>query len=142
MQIKLIDFHSNDYQKELALRNQVLREPLGLSLSAQDVEGEENHIHIGAFEQDKLIGCLILTPRDNQIMQMRQVAVAPDAREGGVGRQLIEFAESYAKEQGIKQMTLHARKFVSGFYIKLGYEVEGQEYKSLGIPHLNMQKEL
>lgn len=58
------------------------------------------------------------------------VTVAPDARGVGVGRALIETAETWAVEHGVSRMTLsvfghneHARRL----YLSMGYVEEGGE---------------
>jgi predicted GNAT family N-acyltransferase len=37
---------------------------------------------------------------------------------------------------------MHARKSAVGFYEKLGYEIEGDEFEEVTIPHYEMQKTL
>ncbi len=44
------------------LRNEILRKPLGLSFSAEDLEREKDDILMGAFEDDRLLGLLFAHP--------------------------------------------------------------------------------
>jgi hypothetical protein len=48
---------SAEYEMELKLRDQVLREPLGMSLFDEDLSGESADIHLGAFDGGKPRGC-------------------------------------------------------------------------------------
>ena len=52
MPIKMIDHGSHDYQKMVDLRMEILRRPLGLTFSKEDLEKEKHYILIGAFEED------------------------------------------------------------------------------------------
>ena len=49
MKIACIDFGSEEYQAELALRNEILRRPIGLDLYSEDLSKEGMDCHLGAF---------------------------------------------------------------------------------------------
>lgn len=54
------------------------------------------------------------------------LAVRPDLQRKGIGRQMMEEAENWLRQQGCPQAKLQideARSDVAGFYKKLGYEV-------------------
>ena len=141
-EIKSIDFASEAYQAELALRNEILRKPIGLDLYSEDLSQEHKDCHIGAFIDGELVGCLILTPLGNGEVKMRQVA-AREAYQGlGIGRRLVEFSELVAKENKYSAIVLTARKTAVGFYEKLGYRVVGGELMEVGIPHFRMVEEI
>jgi len=138
--IRVINYHSEEYRKELELRDEVLRKPLGMSLFDENLEKEKMDIHIGAFVKNKLVGVLILTPLNLSDIKMRQVAVLETTRSQKVGSQLVQFAEEYAKDKGYALMRLNARKTAVGFYEKLGYEKIGEEFFEIKIPHFRMNK--
>ena len=102
--IRVINYHSEEYRKELELRDEVLRKPLGMSLFDENLEKEKMDIHIGAFVKNKLVGVLILTPLNLSDIKMRQVAVLETTRSQKVGSQLVQFAEEYAKDKGYALM--------------------------------------
>jgi predicted GNAT family N-acyltransferase len=54
----------------------------------------------------------------------------------------MNFAENVARDRGYKVLHMHARKSAVGFYKKLGYEVVGDEFEEVTIPHYEMQKNL
>ena len=87
--IKIINYFSSEYFQELALRNDILRKPLGLSFNLNDLTEEERQIHIGAFNDGLLIGCLLLKPLNSTIIQMRQVAVIEKFRAKGIGKDMV-----------------------------------------------------
>ena len=48
--------------------------------------------------------------------------------------------EAEAARRGYKRVYLHARVIAVEFYVKLGYEVFGEEFIQVTIPHRHMQK--
>lgn len=57
MAIKILDHGSKDYQKMVEMRYNILRKPLGLTFSPEELAREKEDILIGCFEEDKLEGC-------------------------------------------------------------------------------------
>lgn len=142
LEIKIINYGDEDYLNSLELRNKILREPIGLKLSENDTKDEDKQIHFGAFFDNKLVGCLILSPQNEKEVKMRQVAVLPEIQKTGIGRKLVIFAEEYAKNSGFSLITVHARLAVKEFYSKLGYNESGEEFIEQNIPHVYMYKEI
>jgi ribosomal protein S18 acetylase RimI-like enzyme len=73
---------------------------------------------------------------------MRQVAVSDKHQGLGVGRALVDFSEKYAGDNGYSKISMHARESAVGFYLKLGYEVEGEPFEEVTIPHRSMFKRI
>ena len=138
--IKIINFLSTEYFLELALRNEILRKPLGLQFDLSDIEEEEKQIHIGTFNEGILIGCLLLKPLDLTTLQMRQVAVDEKFRAKGLGKEMVVFSEEYSRNLGYKRIILHARDTAIKFYEKLDYKKVGGEFVEVTIPHQEMEK--
>ena len=136
-----IAFGSEEYEAELALRDEVLRRPIGRSIADDDLSGEGDFRHIGAFDGNYLVGCMVLRP-DAKAVRMAQVAVREEYRSCGIGRAMAGFAEACAREMGASVILLHARKTALGFYEKMGFEETGGEFQELGIPHYPMRKDL
>ena len=141
MPLKIIDHGSSEYQLMVDLRNEILRTPLGLKLEKEDIESDRNHILIGAFEEEKLLGCCMLEQDKGKIL-LRQMAVKNDLQGKGIGRALMNFAENIAHDIGYREINLYARKIVAGFYEKSGYKSSGDEFIKLTIPHIVMKKKI
>ena len=124
------------------LRNEILRKPLGLSFDQEELEREKDDILMGAFEDDRLLGCCLLTRMDPVTVRLRQMAVPNNMQGKGVGRALMIFAENIARDLGYKKLCMHARKTAVGFYQKLGYSISGNEFFEVTIPHYIMEKTL
>ncbi len=140
--IKQFDYNSDLYNRELELRNKVLRIPLGLNLYAEDLSSEVSQWHIGAFINSEMVGVLLLVPLDNHEIKMRQVAVNFAFQGKNIGSKLVTFAESLAVSRGYQRMILNARQTAVPFYRKLGYEIVGDVFTEVTIPHFKMQKAL
>jgi len=141
MALQIIDYASQEYRQMLDLRNHILRAPLGLSLTEEDIEQDKNNILIGAFEDKKMLGCCMRV-REEDLLLLRQMAVLNDLQGKGIGRALLHFAEAIAKDIGYKELSMYARKSVSGFYIRMGYTQIGEEFLKVTIPHVMMKKRL
>lgn len=142
LEIKIINYGDDNYLETLALRNKILREPIGLKLSENDIKDENKQIHFGAFFNNKLVGCLILSPQNESEIKMRQVAVLPELQKTGIGKSLIIFAQEYARKKNFSIIITHARLTVREFYSKLGYKSSGKEFEEQNIPHVYMYKNL
>ena len=124
------------------LRNEILRKPLGLAFDASELEREKEDVLMGAFEEDKLLGCCLLTRMDDRTMRLRQMAVPSGMQGKGIGHALMIFCENVARDMGYKRLIMHARKTALGFYEKLGYNIYGEEFMEITIPHYIMEKAL
>jgi ribosomal protein S18 acetylase RimI-like enzyme len=142
MALKIIDYGTEEYQQMLKLRDAVLRKPLGLSFSAEELEKEKNNLLIAAYEDKQMLGCCMLVEEDPQTVRLRQMAVINDLQGKGIGKALMNFAENLARDRGYQKITMHARKNAIGFYEKMGYSTNGKEFLELTIPHYVMEKEL
>ncbi len=142
MPIKVIDHGSEDYQKMVDLRLEILRKPLGLSFTETDLEKEKQDILIGAFEDDELLACCVLTKIGEGTCKLRQMAVRNKIQRTGLGAAMMNYAEQLAKDAGYKKMVMNARKTAKGFYEKLGYEIKGDEFVEVTLPHFYMQKNI
>lgn len=130
------------YNDVFELREQILRKPLGLSLHNEDLSREVNDYILTAYINGELAGCLILTPKGNGTVQLRQMAVAASQQGNNVGRQLVQYAEQFAMDNGYTRIMLHARTTAQGFYDKLGYTARGDVFTEVGIPHIEMEKQI
>lgn len=142
MPLKQIEHGSKEYQQMVNLRMDILRKPLGLTFTKEELAKEAEDILIGAFEEDKMLACCMLTKSDDRSVRLRQMAVQNNLQGKGIGASMMNFAETIARDKGFKKLTMHARKTALGFYEKLGYKVTGDEFTEVTIPHFVMEKKL
>ena len=138
----IIAFGSSEYRSMCRLRDEVLRKPIGLRLTEAEISRDKNDILLACMENGEVIACCILTEKNSDTVQLRQMAVAPDCRRKGLGRELLLYAEKTAEESRYSVIRMHARKTAVGFYEKSGYIVVGEEFTEVGIPHFEMMKRI
>ena len=142
MQVSIIQTGTKEYSSMVDLRMRVLLEPIGIPRSYINPVKEKDDVLIGAFENDELIGCCILTRVDQSTLQLRQMAVDGTLQKKGIGRAIISFAEQIANEKGYQTLMMHARDTVIDFYKKNGYSIAGEQFFEVGIGHHRMEKKL
>ena len=142
MALKIIEHGSPEYEQMLALRENILRKPLGLRFEPVDLACENHDILIGAFEEDDILGCCMLIEENPFTVRLRQMAVYNEKQGKGIGRALMNFAENVARDRGYTLLNMHARKNAVGFYEKMGYQVTSDEFLEVTIPHVVMEKKL
>jgi N-acetylglutamate synthase-like GNAT family acetyltransferase len=138
----MIDHGTKEYQQMVQLRNDILRKPLGLGFDKEELEQEKEDILIGAFEDERILGCCLMSRVDAATLRLRQMAVPNNMQGKGVGRALMIFAENIARDLGYRRLCMHARSTAVGFYQKLGYRTAGNEFTEVTIPHYVMEKDL
>jgi ribosomal protein S18 acetylase RimI-like enzyme len=140
MALKIIDHGSKEYQQMVKLRDVILRKPLGLTFTPEDLEQEKDNILIAAFEDERILGCCMLVEDQPDVLRLRQMAVLNDLQGKGIGRALMNFAENIARDRGYKKLRMHARINAIGFYEKVGYKKFGDQFIEVTIPHYVMEK--
>ena len=115
--------------------------PMELELDEKD--HSENTIHIGYFNDDKLIGVARLIDLDKDVIHIGRVVIDKEYRGQGIGRELIIGCENIA-QQILKRkiiIELSAQIQAENFYKSLGYNrVNDKIYLDAGIEHVDMRK--
>lgn len=142
LQTIIINSSAPEYADVFALREEILRKPLGMSLHNEDLSRDHVDVIMAGKLDGRVIACLMLHHLDAEQVQLRQMAVYNEWQGKGIGRQLVEAAEAYAAAKGYKKMVLHARDIATGFYASMGYAKVGDEFIEVNIPHYIMEKEL
>jgi ribosomal protein S18 acetylase RimI-like enzyme len=133
MAIKQLYYGSKEYNQMVNLRLEIMRKPLGLTFSADELQKEKDDILIGAFDEDEI---------DNTTVKLRQMAVQKNQQGMGIGESMMAFAENIARDKGYRILTMHARDTAIGFYEKFGYKVKGPAFIEVNINHHEMEKKL
>ncbi len=142
MEIQHIDCAHPHYEGAKALRNDVLRKPLGLVLSAQELALDPDREHIVAVLDNKVVGSVSLYMETPIRLRVKQMAVDPNQQGLGIGAKLLQAAEARGRELGALEVMLHARCTALNFYEKQEYETQGDEFTEQGIPHRIMVKRM
>lgn len=136
-------FAGSFYDESVSLRNEILRQPLGLEFTTEELAKEYDDIHFGVFNNDlNLLGCLVLVPVGDGSVKMRQVAIVKSLQGKGIGSALVKASEIFCFDSGYNKIVLNARKEAVSFYLKLGYKKIGDVFIEINIPHFQMIKDL
>ena len=161
---------SSEYALTIALRHTLLRAPLGLHFAKESLDAEKESIHLAGFDPNGVLcACLVLRPSvtpswlevnhetnpyqatiaalDLQAtvaapaFHMRQVAVRQDLQGLGLGRELMNYAHAWVVANSpVRQVYLHARSPVVGFYENAGYTIFGEPFWEVGLEHRAMHR--
>ena len=77
--------------------------------------------------------CRIHFPDEEEAAKIERVSVLEEYRNKGVGRLLIEEAENWIRESGIKKICITSRDEAVGFYEALGYKADYSRQTDTGI---------
>ena len=115
--------------------------PIELELDEKDYS--ENTVHIGYFNDDKLIGVARLIDVDKDVIHIGRVVIDREYRGKGIGRELIIGCENIAQHILKRKIVieLSAQIQAEKFYESLGYNrVNDKIYLDAGIEHVDMRK--
>ena len=76
----------------------------------------------------RLVGCVHLKKINPNTCQLGMLTVKPDSQNKGLGRQLLEEAEAWARSWSCKEMTLliiQTRREMIDWYMRRGYKLNG-----------------
>ena len=150
-----VGWGSAGYALTVALRYDMLREPLGLHFNLNDLDYEQDSVHWAGFsEEGEVLACLVLRLASTtsvlpvgysmeEAYQMRQVAVKPSYQGLGLGRALVLHSQNWLRDQVKARLVfLHARPQAVGFYQRLGYQTYHEPLMEVGLLHTRMFMDL
>jgi GNAT superfamily N-acetyltransferase len=90
----------------------------------QDVmlEDDDEGIHFGYFENNRLVSVISWFRTGENEARFRKFATLTELQGRGIGSRLLEYVIAYSRENRIEKLWCNARKAVSGFYCKFGFE--------------------
>lgn len=138
--VREVQHGSATFARVVALRQAVLRTPLGLHYSAADLAAEHDQFHLALFEDETPLASVILQWQRDAQAKMRQMAVDPAFQGMGFGARLVKALEVEAARRSVQRIVLHARASALGFYERLGYTCVGGTFEEVGLPHRRMEK--
>ena len=126
----------------LRLRRLVFIEEQGVG-EAEELDGlDEAAIHLLALNGGRAVGTARLLVQ-GATGKIGRVCVLPEARGLGLGAALIGAALDVLRGQaGVAVAYLGSQSHATGFYEKLGFVAEGDEFLDAGIPHRHMRRDL
>lgn len=128
-----------DIQDGLNIRKTVFVEEQGVSLDAEIDEFENESKHIVLYHNNTPAAVGRYRNYKDGYAKVERVAVLKPYRKYGYGKDVMKFINQKASEEGYKGTVLNGQSHAKGFYEKLGYITEGDEFLEEGIPHYFMK---
>ncbi len=132
---------SNEWQRAVRLREDILRKPLGSQFSEKELQEEKGYLQVIGLLNDELVATAALVA-EKDVVKMQRVVVDAIHRNGNIGSKMMKYCEDVSLERGFSTIYCHARDSAVRFYIKNGYSAEGEYFDEDEIPHLKMIKSL
>lgn len=148
--------HENNRHDAFNVRASVFMVEQGFSYDFDILDDDDRVVHITAHDSEngEVLGCARIFPSDlewqypdfldiaDDIWVVGRIAVMKDARKSGLGSAILEESEHMARENGAREMHLHAQVRAMPFYKKLGYVEYGGQEDDEGVMHQWMRKSL
>jgi predicted GNAT family N-acyltransferase len=118
-----------------SLRVEVFVVEQGVPIELEWDEADEVSTHAVAYDE---AGQVIATGRLLPDGHIGRMAVRKSARGKGIGSEVLAALLDEAKRLGYSELVLHAQTHAVDFYVKHGFQIEGDEFLESGIPHCRM----
>lgn len=123
------------------IRTEVFVNEQGVSPDIEIDEHEEEAIHVLVKYNGVPAGAGRVRVVDG-MAKLERVCVLAAYRKHKLGAAIMAELEGIAREADLTKAKLHAQTHAAGFYQKLGYTADSDEFMEDGIPHLRMVKKL
>lgn len=124
-----------------AIRQEVFMGEQGFSYEFDSTD--PTALHLTLYEDGRALGCCRLFPGEAPgAWHVGRVAVQKEYRGRGLGARIMEEAERAVRQRGGLCLELSAQTRAAGFYQRLGYVQEGEEYLEEHCPHVFMRKQI
>ncbi|WP_412509763.1 GNAT family N-acetyltransferase [Roseovarius sp. SYSU LYC5161] len=92
---------------------------------------EAGHVYVAVGPDNNLLGFVVFYEDQGNIM-LENLAVFPDAAGRGVGKELIRFCETEARQRGVRTVRLYTNEKMTenlSIYPRLGYVDTGRHFE-------------
>lgn len=137
MEKKICDFSDNE-KEIVAIREEVfvMEQNVPKELEIDGLDPKCKHVLIFSDKKPAATG------RIQQDGHIGRVAVLKKYRGQGLGKEVIESLEKWARDSNMQRVYLGAQIQAFAFYHKLGFKEYGEVFLDAGIEHINMEKRI
>ncbi|HLW63623.1 MAG TPA: GNAT family N-acetyltransferase [Flavobacterium sp.] len=127
----------------IALRHKVLRSNMPKKESTFEGDYDEDTLHLGAFDKEKLIGVITFhrkksnTFKAHPVYRLTGLAVLEEYRQKGIGKKLVKKGVDKLTKDDSIFIWCFARDFAINFYKKMGFSLKVQQ---IIIPNLGSHR--
>jgi predicted GNAT family N-acyltransferase len=122
------------------IRTKVFQEEQGVSAELEFDGLDASAIHFLAYVNSKAVGTARIREIDADAVKIERLAVLPDYRKQGLGKQLMRSALSTIAQRGKCLVIVHAQVYIAQLYQQLGFAIVGEQFNEAGISHVKMVK--
>lgn len=138
----IIALDDTSLQAAFDIRRRVFIEEQGIPEAEEWDDADATATHFLALDSDRPAATARLIAV-GETAKIGRVAVLPEFRGTGLGRDLMAFVLAHAAERGFTASVLESQVYAIPFYARLGYLAEGPEYDDgSGILHRLMRRPL
>lgn len=123
------------------IRETVFVQEQGFTDEFDKIDVTAAHLVLFVREEPAAV-CRVFWDEDMAQFILGRVAVLQQYRGNGLGAAILQAAEAYTREQGGKELHLHAQCRITAFYEACGYDQYGEIEDDQGCPHIWMRKSL
>jgi predicted GNAT family N-acyltransferase len=121
-----------------AVRVAVFVDEQGFPLAEEWDDADAVSLHVVARIGGVPVGTGRLLPDD----RIGPMAVLAAWRGAGVGGRILERLVDEARARGAAQVTLSSQLSACGFYLRHGFDAQGEVFEDTGVPHRTMRRAL
>ena len=125
-----------------AIRTRVFQEEQAIAPELEFDGLDHDATHFLAYLDGKPVGTARIRSLDEKTLKIERLAVLPEVRRMGIGKQLMAKALDFAQEHHYQTAILNSQLYVKSLYEKLGFTQVGEVFEEAGIPHVKMSKKL
>ncbi len=144
--MKSLRIKTVEYRHEIAaikhIRTKVFQTEQGVSAELEFDGLDDGAVHLLAYLNDRAVGTARIRNIDAVTAKIERLAVLPEARKQGIGKQLMESALETISAQNKSQVIVHAQEYIARLYQQLGFEIIGARFTEAGIAHVKMIAQL
>ena len=133
---------TEEMQLAHVIRETVFSDEQGIP-KALDKDGKDDSaIHVLIYHDNEAIATGRVYPLNKTEGHIARIAVLPQYRGQGLGKEVVVALETEAKKAGLQSLFLNAHEHLEAFYAGLGYILQPQRVHAGGYELIRMEKEI
>lgn len=125
------------------VRTEVFVQEQGIAVEEEWDEADATAVHAVAYNGlNQAVATGRLLAHAPGVARIGRMAVRQALRGAGLGAQILQALMSAARDRGDHEVVLNAQLSARGFYERLGYQVRGEVFHEVDIPHVQMSRAL
>lgn len=129
-------------QQALEIRHRVFVVGQGVPPDLEEDGEDPRCTHFLVYAGEDAVGTGRLRPYRDGVVKIERMAILAPWRNQGIGRRLLDRMIEYAADAGYHIAVLHAQTPAISFYVRAGFQQEGDIFYEADLPHVQMNRPL